>query len=562
MRQDIPFRGGRAVGGVIVLGLWVLAMSSCFEPEGELCHSGRVCGPGLDCAAAQDTCIDTPCGDGVIQEGERCDDGNILDGDGCSRDCRSDEACGNGRIDIEIGEVCDDGNARSGDGCSEDCRSRELCGNGIIDTAVGEVCDDGGVVSGDNCSGNCRSDERCGNGIVDTAVGEVCDDRNLVDGDGCSSNCRSGEGCGNGIRDPEEECDDGNRNNDDNCLNTCVKATCGDGFTDRETPRVEDCDTAGESATCNSSCTPRECGDGIVNRAAGEQCDNRGALSTGSCDADCTLPSCGDGFHNEAAGEQCDDGDGDNQDGCTRVCRLNICGDGHRDLEEPRVEVCDDGNPVSELECPYGTPSCNACRADCMAVLELQGPVCGDGLVNGIEACDDGNTDACGTCSATCTQVQLAKATGTLKPVQGNQLNPSSYRDTFSLGDGLNVPVIFEFDKDGVISPGHVGVPIENGDSRSEVAAAIAEAINAVGEQLHVTATVEGESVMLVNNFHGNSGNQDIIERVANQNFQVTGMWGGKGLDCPKGMSCRQSDDCRSELMCLPEQVCGESVIP
>jgi cysteine-rich repeat protein len=539
--------------------LWALAFMSCVETDSELCPSGRVCGPGLSCAAIQDTCIDTPCGDGVVEEGETCDDGNILDGDGCSRDCRSDEACGNGRVDVEAREVCDDGNTRSGDGCSADCKSTELCGNGIIDSAVGEVCDDGDIESGDACSGNCRSDERCGNGIVDAAAGEVCDDGNLIDGDGCSSNCRSGEGCGNGIRDPDEECDDGNASNEDNCLTTCVKASCRDGFTDREAPGIEECDTGGESAACNSNCTAWACGDGIVNRSAGEQCDNRGALSSSTCDSDCSLPACGDGVRNEAAGEECDDRDGDNQDNCTNLCKFNTCGDRYVDLEGPEVEVCDDGNRITEEECPYGTRNCTACRSDCMEVRNLVGPVCGDGIQNGNEACDDGNTEACGSCNATCTAVQLAKATGTIKVVAANQVGV----ETFSVGDGVNVPVIFEFDRNGEVEPGHVPVFIQNSYSRELVAGAIVNAINGEADSLQIVATIQGgDTVVLTHELIGSFGNVPISEQVAEKNFQVNGMSEGKGFDCPEGTACSESQACKLEFVCLPENVCGEPVSP
>jgi len=64
----------------------------------------------------------TRCGDGIVQAGEQCDDGNVEDGDGCRGDC-SLEACGDGRIDV--GEVCDDGNTVNGDGCSAMCMTEE-----------------------------------------------------------------------------------------------------------------------------------------------------------------------------------------------------------------------------------------------------------------------------------------------------------------------------------------------------------------------------------------------------------------------------------------------------
>jgi cysteine-rich repeat protein len=124
------------------------------------------------------------CGNGRIDAGEVCDDGNHVNGDGCSANCRSQESCGNGIVDP--GETCDDGNQASGDGCSANCGSQESCSNGIIDP--GETCDDGNQVSGDGCSADCRSWEVCGNGVVD--MGEVCDDGNLSDGDECSAACR------------------------------------------------------------------------------------------------------------------------------------------------------------------------------------------------------------------------------------------------------------------------------------------------------------------------------------------------------------------------------------
>jgi cysteine-rich repeat protein len=55
--------------------------------------------------------------------------------------------CGNGRIDP--GEACDDGNQVSGDGCRADCLKKEVCGDGIVDQ--GEQCDDANVNPADGC---------------------------------------------------------------------------------------------------------------------------------------------------------------------------------------------------------------------------------------------------------------------------------------------------------------------------------------------------------------------------------------------------------------------------
>ncbi len=95
------------------------------------------------------------CGNGVIEAGEACDDGNAQNGDGCSSGCAVElPVCGNGRV--EAGETCDDGNAQNGDGCSVTCTTEPpspVCGNGVVES--GELCDDGNLVTGDGCNAAC-----------------------------------------------------------------------------------------------------------------------------------------------------------------------------------------------------------------------------------------------------------------------------------------------------------------------------------------------------------------------------------------------------------------------
>src|SRR3990172_2900972 len=97
------------------------------------------------------------CGNGTLDPGEMCDDGNTVAGDGCAANCSREAYCGDGATGGA--EVCDDGNNRSGDGCRSDCGSDESCGNGILDTAVGEVCD-----GTPNCSADCAMVTGCGDG--------------------------------------------------------------------------------------------------------------------------------------------------------------------------------------------------------------------------------------------------------------------------------------------------------------------------------------------------------------------------------------------------------------
>ncbi|MGA9655242.1 MAG: DUF4215 domain-containing protein, partial [Polyangia bacterium] len=216
------------------------------------------------------------CGNGVLDQGEQCDDGvppaqkvgpNAID-DGCNALCQIEAnwscptpgqacvnmaICGNGILTSN--EACDDGNTVSGDGCSGDCQTVEpgyicrvpgkpcttLCGDGIVKGT--EQCDDGNTVSGDGCSSSCKVEAGfqctgspsvctptvCGDGKVEG--GEGCDDGNTMPFDGCSEecqiepNCSGSSGCtspcGDGIIMGTKQCDDGNQTSGDGCSSTC-----------------------------------------------------------------------------------------------------------------------------------------------------------------------------------------------------------------------------------------------------------------------------------------------------------------------------------------------------
>jgi cysteine-rich repeat protein len=193
------------------------------------------------------------CGNGIVEPGEECDDGNTADCDGCSNACTIVEGCGDG---VVCGtEQCDDGNTTSCDGCSSPCTIETglLCGDGITNAACGEECDP--PVPG-RCDAQCHRIPYCGDGIVDP--GEQCDDGNTVDCDACSNACTVPTGCGDGIVCGTEECDDGDTTSCDGCSATCM---------------VE---------------APVRCGDGIVSTDCGEQCDPPGPGNP-ECNYQCLL---------------------------------------------------------------------------------------------------------------------------------------------------------------------------------------------------------------------------------------------------------------------------------
>jgi cysteine-rich repeat protein len=95
------------------------------------------------------------CGNGTLDPGEECDDGNRVDTDGCTNHCT---ICGNGIVTPP--EQCDDGNLVDGDGCDSNCTPTG-CGNGIV--TAGEQCDDGNTDDSDTCLGTCVLNPACGN---------------------------------------------------------------------------------------------------------------------------------------------------------------------------------------------------------------------------------------------------------------------------------------------------------------------------------------------------------------------------------------------------------------
>jgi cysteine-rich repeat protein len=366
---------------VLVTGL-VSAFAACAQPpEAVECKTGITCPEGTKCAAVQQICIINDCGDGVVQSSEKCDDGNILDGDGCAANCLSLETCGDGVLNSAAGEICDDGNTTGGDGCASDCVSVEICGNGVRD--VSEACDDGNTLPGDGCSGNCLSTEICGNNIVD--IGEKCDDGPAPGG--CNDDCQGGTGCGDGAIDRDgsgnalEECDDGNTNNQDDCTNQCNLNSCGDGIIQTSGARTEQCDPSVnfiETAGCNLDCTNNACGDNKINNEAGEECDDGSGMNADDrdCTSTCQVNFCGDGNVNLAGSriEGCDDVNTNNFDGCSNICTVPTCGNGVIEMGE----ACDDDNTASGDGCSGpGTPGC-------------QFESCGDGIVNNGEDCDAG----------------------------------------------------------------------------------------------------------------------------------------------------------------------------
>lgn len=422
---------------------WACDDTGCHKVDVNICGDGKVgvgeqCDDGVIPPQADDGCdvqcqveegwrcpkpgkpcelLETEfCGNGKVEEGETCDDTNVVPGDGCSANCKvedgyqcddlgCDVVCGDGLV---IGsEACDDGNEKADDGCAADCSEVEegylcpvgggvggpciektpsaVCPNGILE--FGEQCDDGNNTPSDGCTG-CTVDDGyrcvspgkpcerlpfCGDGYVDLQLGEQCDDANQLATDGCNGECQVVAGFICPVPKPAGERLLGG---------SCRQIVCGDGAIEGD----------------------EQCDDGVNPPKNGDGCNTDCQLEPGwTCpkDMDCQARACGDGI--QAGFEECDNGDkngsGQVKNGviCAADCQVvpdeTLCRNGHLDPGE----ACDDGNNNLGDGCTVFCKKEPICRPGEPCTTE-----CGDGIVLGDEECDDGNTRNGDGCSASC----------------------------------------------------------------------------------------------------------------------------------------------------------------
>jgi hypothetical protein len=180
------------------------------------------------------------------------------------------------------------------------------------------------------------------------------------------------------------------------------------------------------------------------------------------------------------------------------------------------------------------------------------------------------------------------KATGRITVGEGTLIAATG--DTFSVSDGINAPVTFEFRLTGEgDSPDNQTISFTGTPTEAELAIKIANAINDASD-LDVTATTsavlpsgggeggaggesgaagnagatgagiggEGgaattppahstETVNIVNNRAGARGNQKLTDTIGNPNFKVSGMSGGNAVVCGEAALCNDDSECASD---------------
>jgi cysteine-rich repeat protein len=324
------------------------------------------------------------CGNGLIEQGEACDDGGTVPGDGCNADCLK-----------ENGEICADRNQCESGVCDaaenpDVCEPADSCGNSDLEGA--EACDDGNPNAGDGCSDSCAVEPGWTCPAPGTPCQEICGDTLVV----------GGETCDDGDGDLNDACPDG-------ATGSCQLASCGDGFLWNVDGGAEACED-GNTATgdgCDASCLKElgescaagaECGSGICDTLGSNTCEPANACGNGTLEP----------------GESCEDGNVSDGDGCSSLCLREDgagcalgaeCASGQCDAGGLGCVACfdDQAGAATDSGCGGVAPYCDASGVFpfCIAACTDDGPGATDiGCSGSDNACEvSGSNPVCVDCT-------------------------------------------------------------------------------------------------------------------------------------------------------------------
>jgi cysteine-rich repeat protein len=259
--------GSTCGDGALACGSSRVCVAGDSAKVGNQCSSDRACDTVV--AAGEEPVLDGQCSNQAVPltrtrtcNNATCSWNQSAFSINNSQACKAAATCGNGQV--EEGEQCDDGNAANGDGCTNSCQFN-VCGDGFLYSGV-EECD-AGTQNGEFCS---------------AGYGSTCSY--------CASSCQkrvlSGSFCGDGIRNGSEVCDLGSvalsRLDADSgrYLDVC-----------RETDDINTVSGAGicvESGICSGGDRDGEACLGPSSLSAADQFGTDLSCGTGEC----VLPSC------------------------------------------------------------------------------------------------------------------------------------------------------------------------------------------------------------------------------------------------------------------------------
>ncbi|MBI1816313.1 MAG: DUF4215 domain-containing protein [Deltaproteobacteria bacterium] len=397
------------------------------------------------------------CGDGTVDPSEQCDDGNTVDGDGCSATCQI-ETCyrctgAPSACTPNDGAACDDGlfcngaDTCSGGSCSvhgvDPCAAGAECNN-VCDEAhdschvmAGTACtDDGNVCTDDQCDGAGACGHAANTASCDDGV--FCNGADTCSGGACTVHagdpCAAGAECNNACNESAGNChvaantactNDGNPCSRDVCDGggACAHPAGNAGATCRTA--AAECDAAEVCDGTHTAC-PADAAKPNGTACAGTNhntCLN--ACQAGSCVPDFRTACCGNGVLE--AGEQCEDGNQVAGDGCRANCTYELIpGDGNgvrsRDSHACLVEwsvVNPNNQPATDLRGrPHYTQRCKNNDPTC----DFDGSATDDTCEFHVVACLN-NVDPQ---LASCSQAGVADPVRVLSPLARDAANHAS----------------------------------------------------------------------------------------------------------------------------------------
>lgn len=260
--------------------------------NGDGCSSTCTVETGWNCAGAPSVCS-TTCGDTVAVGAEECDDGNMVETDGCTTQCKSGRVCstvgfagGAAYATNPATGTCYANFSGPTTWASAQSSCLALGGHLVAITSAAEQAVVSAVVVGTPWMG-ATDDANDTDAVFDWVTTDAWGYTNFAAGE------------------PDDDFGVGGNGE-------CLAFVGGAQWVDTN------CNFVGYTDGRVCEFAPNPCGDGVLH--PGEVCDDGNSINGDGCDNNCTATACGNGVM--SAGEACDDGNANAFDGCSATCTI------------------------------------------------------------------------------------------------------------------------------------------------------------------------------------------------------------------------------------------------